>query len=107
MIDYLLKFPSKDVAIQFGSATGLATQDESGIWKASIATHDHCLLEIGEHNESDYWILYRDFTGIPVPNGADQFIYWCSKWTILDNEGNKMSVPRPQLNPDVPDVFWA
>ena len=95
-IDYLLKFPSKDVAIQFGAATGLAIQTEDGIWQASTATHDHALLEIGEHNGSDYWILYRDLTGIPVPEGAESFIYW----TSTSNE------VRPQ-DASVPNIFWS
>jgi hypothetical protein len=106
MIDYLLKFPSKKVAIQFGSASGLATQDENGEWYASAATHNHCLLEIGPYNNVDYWILYRDFTGIPVPDGADQFIYWCSEWTTGEGEDSH-SIPRPDDDTTTPTVFWA
>jgi hypothetical protein len=106
MIDYLLKFPSKDVAIQFGASTGLASQDEDGNWQASTATHNHCLLEIGEYNGSDYWILYRDFTGIPVPEGADQFIYWCSEWTTGEGDDTH-PVPRPTDDTLAPTVFWA
>lgn len=108
MIDYLLKFPSKEIAIQFGTLTGLATQNEDGEWQASTATHNHCLLEIGSHNDSDYWILYRDFSHIEIPTGADQFIYWCSEWTVTDEaDGTEIPIPRPEFNPDVPSVFWA
>lgn len=108
MIDYLLKFPSKDVAIQFGASTGLAFQDENGNWQASIATHNHCLLEIGPHNDSDYWILYRDFSHIEVPDGAEPFIFWCSEWTTgPDDEGNSHPIPRPTDNALAPTVFWA
>lgn len=107
MIDYLLKFPSKEVAIQFGAATGLATEDSDGNWQASTATHDHALLEIGEHNGSDYWILYRDLTGIPVPDGAESFIYWCSDWTVLDEDGNEIGVPKPEDESLAPTVFWC
>ena len=107
-IDYLLKFPSRDVAIQFGAATGLATQNEDGIWQASTATHDHALLEIGEHNgDGFYWILYRDLTGIPVPAGAEAFIYWCSEWTVLDEAGNEITIPRPTNEGLAPNVFWC
>lgn len=106
MIDYLLKFPSKETAIQFGASTGLATQDEAGNWQASTATHNHCLLEIGEYNGSDYWILYRDFNGIPVPEGADQFIYWCSEWTT-GAFGDVEFIPRPDDDTLSPTVFWA
>ena len=106
MIDYLLKFPSKEVAIQFGSATSLATQNEDGEWKASTATHNHCLLEIGPHNDSDYWILYRDYSHIEIPEGADQFIYWCSEWTTGDGE-DLHQIPRPNDDAISPTVFWA
>lgn len=105
MIDYLLKFPSKDVAIQFGAATGLAIQNEDGDWVASTATHNHCLNEIGEYNGSDYWILYRDYSHIEVPEGADQFIYWCSEWKTGEN--NDIPVERPMDETLAPTVFWA
>jgi len=108
MIDYLLKFPSKDVAIQFGASTGLASQDEEGNWQASTATHNHCLLEIGEYNGSDYWILYRDYSNIDVPAGADQFIYWCSEWqTGPDEDGEMHNIPRPTDETLAPTVFWC
>jgi len=106
MIDYLLKFPSKDVAIQFGSSTGLAIQDQSGIWYPNIASHEHALLEIGPHNGENYWILFRDLIGIDIPNGADQFIYWSSKQTFLKDD-QEVYVPRPINDPNVPDIFWA
>jgi hypothetical protein len=106
-IDYLLKFPSKEVAIQFGAATGLAAQDENGIWHPSTATHDHAIFEIGAHNGSDYWILYRDLTGIPVPAGAEAFIYWCSDWRVLDENGLEVAIPYPNDKSLAPTVFWC
>ena len=107
MTDYLLKFPSKQVAEQFGIANGFAQVDDDGIIQTSLASHTHALHEIGEHNGSDYWVLFRDLVGIPIPEGGDQFIYWASDWSVIDDAGSEISIPRPEFNPDVPSVFWA
>ena len=107
MTDYLLKFPSKQVAEQFGIANGFAQVDDEGNIQTSLATHTHALHEIGEHNGSDYWVLFRDLVGIPIPDGGDQFIYWASDWSVIDDAGSEISIPRPEFNPDVPSVFWA
>jgi len=107
MTDYLLKFPSKQVAEQFGLANGFAQVDDEGNIQTSLATHTHALHEIGEHNGSDYWVLFRDLVGIPIPDGGDQFIYWASDWSVIDDAGSEISIPRPEFNPDVPSVFWA
>lgn len=107
MTDYLLKFPSKQVAEQFGLANGFAQVDNEGNIQTSLATHTHALHEIGEHNGSDYWVLFRDLVGIPIPEGGDQFIYWASDWSVIDDAGSEISIPRPEFNPDVPSVFWA
>jgi len=107
MLDYLLKFPSKQVAEQFGVANGFAQVDDEGNIQTSLATHTHALHEIGEHNGSDYWVLFRDLVGIPIPDGGDQFIYWSSDWSVIDDAGSEISIPRPEFNPDVPSVFWA
>ena len=106
MIDYLLKFPSKSVAQQFGVASGYAVDNE-GVIETTLATHQYALHEIGEHNGADYWVLFRDLVGLPVPEGADQFIFWSSTWTVADEDGNEIPVPRPEDQPDVPSVFWA
>ena len=107
MIDYLLKFQSKQVAEQFGLANGFAQVDEDGVIQTSLASHTHALHEIGEHTGSDYWVLFRDLVGIPIPEGGDQFIYWASDWSVLDDAGSEIQIPRPEFNPDVPNVFWA
>jgi len=106
MIDYLLKFPSKQVAEQFGIASGYVVDNESVI-ETTLATHQYALHEIGEHNGTDYWFLFRDLVGLPVPQGADQFIFWASDWTVEDDAGSEIQVPRPEFNPDVPSVFWT
>jgi hypothetical protein len=104
--DYLLKFPSKAIAEQFGIASGYAVDNE-GVIETTLATHQYALHEIGEHNGADYWVLFRDLVGLPVPEGADQFIFWSSTWTVTDEDGSEIPVPRPTDQPDVPSVFWA
>jgi hypothetical protein len=96
MIDYILKFPSKAIAEQFGIASGYAVDNE-GVVETTLATHQYALHEIGEHNGADYWVLFRDLVGLPIPEGADQFIYWAST----------SDTPRPIDDPTVPNIFWA
>jgi hypothetical protein len=105
-IDYLLKFPSKQIAEQFGVANGFAVEVD-GVVETTLATHEYALHEIGEHNGADYWFLFRDLVGIPVPPDADPFIYWASNQSIIDDVGDEIFFPRPEFNPDVPSVFWA
>jgi len=109
MIDYLLKFPSKEVAEQFGIANGFAQFDEvSGLVFSFLASHTHALCEIGEHNgDGNFWVLFRDLVGIPVPEGGEQFIYWASDFVVQDDAGNDVPVPRPIDDPNVPNIFWA
>ena len=107
MRDYILKFPSKQIAEQFGIANGFAQADEDGVIQTSLASHTYALYEIGEHNGADYWVLFRDLVGLPIPDGGDQFIYWSSDWSVIDDAGSEIPIPRPEFNPDVPNVFWA
>jgi hypothetical protein len=106
MIDYLLKFEDRTTAVMFGLANGFATIDEDGEAQINLASHTHALCVIGEHNGSDWWVLFRDLVGIPIPEGGEQFIYWASDWTVEDEAGNDISIPRPESE-DVPNVFWA
>jgi hypothetical protein len=97
MIDYLLKFPSKEVAEQFGITNGFSSPDKNDEVQSNLASHAHALCIIGEHNgDGQYWVLFRDLVGIPIPEGGEQFIYWSS--TSED--------PRP-VNDQTPSVFWA
>ena len=105
MTDYLLKFPSKAIAEQFSIASGYAVDNE-GVVETTLATHEYALHEIGEHNGADFWVLFRDLVGIPIPEGADQFIFWASDFTVDDEEGNPLLVPRP-ISEEVPSIFWA
>jgi hypothetical protein len=108
IVDYLLVFPSKSVAEQFGIANGFASPDENGDVQSNLASHTHALCEIGEHftggdedtpatGDGQYWVLFRDLIGIPIPEGADQFIFWAST----------SDTPRPTDDPTVPNTFWA
>jgi hypothetical protein len=96
MIDYILKFPSKTVAEQFGIANGFAVTDENGEVQSNLASHTHAMHIIGEHNGADWWVLFRDLVGIPIPEGGEQFIFWSSA----------SDEPRP-ISDDVPSVWWA
>jgi hypothetical protein len=105
MIDYILKFPSKAIAEQFGIASGYAVDNE-GVVETTLASHEYALHIIGEHNGSDWWVLFRDLVGIPIPEGGEQFIYWASDFTVDDEDGNPVPVPRP-ISDDVPNIWWA
>jgi len=104
--DYLLKFPDRATAVQFGLANGFAVIDEEGNEQITFASHEYALCIIGEHNDSDWWVLFRDLVGIPIPEGGEQFIFWASDFTVDDEDGNPVPVPRP-ISEDVPNVFWA
>jgi hypothetical protein len=96
MTDYILKFPSQAVAEQFGIANGFAAPDENGEVQSTLASHTHAMHVVGEHNGADWWVLFRDLVGIPIPEGGEQFIFWSS---ASDD-------PRP-ISDDVPSVWWA
>jgi hypothetical protein len=96
MIDYLLKFPDRTTAVMFGLQNGFATIDEDGEAQIALASHTHSLHVIGEHNGSDWWVLFRDLAGIPIPEGGEQFIVWSSA------SGD----PRP-TDESTPNIFWA
>ena len=96
MTDYILNFPSKAIAEQFGIANGFTTEVD-GVLQTIFASHEYALHEIGEHNGTDYWLLFRDLVGIPIPEGAEQFIFWAST----------SDTPRPTDDEAVPNTFWA
>jgi hypothetical protein len=106
MIDYLLKFPDRTTAVQFGLANGFAVIDDEGNEQITLASHEYALCIIGEHNGSDWWVLFRDLVGIPIPEGGDLYIYWSSDWTVLDEDGSEIPVPKP-TDESVPNIWWA
>lgn len=102
--DFLLRFPSKSAAEQFGIASGFAS-DVDGEVQSNLASHTHAMCVVGDY-EGAWWVLFRDLVGIPIPEGAEQFIYWASTWTVDDEDGNPVPVPRP-ISDDVPNIWWA
>jgi hypothetical protein len=97
MIDYLLKFPSREVAVQFGLANGFAVIDEDGNEQITLASHEYALCIIGEHNgDGQWWVLFRDLVGIPIPAGGEQFIAWSSA-----------SGEQRPTDESTPNIFWA
>ena len=118
MIDYLLCFPDKDVAVEFGQATGYTFIDpESEEADTPTSAHGYvltiigeCFLETGEmvdlgepfgevpekEKDGKHWVLFRDITGnIKVPDEAEEFIVWASNRTERlrrrDDEGKYLS----------------
>jgi hypothetical protein len=121
MIDYLLKFPDRATAVQFGLANGFAVIDDEGNERITLASHEYALCIIGEHfipqpdikrkpqpaiGDGQWWVLFRDLVGIPIPEGGEQFIYWASDFAVDDEDGNPVQVPRP-ISEDVPNIWWA
>ena len=117
MIDYLLKFPSKEDAVDFGLANGfvrLAGAEPV----TTLATEAYAVAIIGEHQvptgetattpdgisyprtagDGQWWVLFRDLSeNIPVPAAAAPFIVWSSA----------SGEPRPTDDPSIPATFWA
>ena len=104
MIDYWLKFPSKLAAEQFGIASGFASEVDGEV-QSNLASHEHAMCVVGDFNGA-WWVLFRDLVGIPIPAGGEQFIYWASDFTVDDEDGNPVPVPRP-ISDDVPNIWWA
>ena len=94
MQDYLLRFPSKSAAEQFGIASGFASE-VNGEVISNLASHTHAMCVVGDYNGA-WWVLFRDLVGIPIPDGADQFIHWSST----------SGEPRP-TDESTPNIFWA
>jgi hypothetical protein len=95
--DYLLKFPDRATAVQFGLANGFAVIDDEGNEQITLASHEYALCIIGEHNgDGQWWVLFRDLVGIPIPEGGEQFIAWAS------TSGEQ----RP-TDESTPNTFWA
>ena len=104
MQDFILRFPSKTAAEEFGVASGFASEVDGEV-VSNIASHEHALHVVGDYDGA-WWVLFRDLVGIPVPDGAEQFIYWASDFTVDDEDGNPIPVPRP-ISDDVPNIWWA
>ena len=91
MQDYLLRFPSKSAAEQFGIASGFASEVDGEV-QSNLASHEHAMCVVGDFNGA-WWVLFRDLVGISIPEGGEQFIYWASDFTVDDEDGNPVQVP--------------
>lgn len=93
MKDYLLKFPSKEEAVGFGLQSGFVALDEVGEPYTTLATHEYAVVIVGPwleqtsvdeeglpvfKSDDQHWVLFRDLVGLPIPAGAEQFIFWTS-----------------------------
>lgn len=94
MIDYILRFPSKTAAEQFGIASGFASEVDGEV-VSNLASHEHAMCVVGDYDGA-WWVLFRDLVGIPIPAGAEQFIHWSST----------SDTPRP-TDESVPNIWWA
>ena len=105
MIDYILKFPSKDAAEAFGIVNGFARANEDGNIVATLGTHEYALVEVGDYNgDGCYWLLFRDLIGIAIPPGGEDYIAWASNVFITDEDGVERCKPKPA---DTPNIWWA
>jgi hypothetical protein len=108
MIDYLLKFDTQEQAVQFGLDNGFVSFDEDGNPVTTLATHTYALAVLGPwihqigtgqdgnpifESDGKHWVMFRDLVGLPIPTGAEQFIFWDSDLG-----------PRPE---DCPNMMWA
>jgi hypothetical protein len=116
MLDILLCFPSRDIAVQFGAAQGFTMQDGDGQWQTTVATHQLAIAIIGEHfiatgetttgqhgelvpviqGDGKWWVLVRGIAAMPIPAEADPFIAWRSD----------SGLTRPSA-PEFPTNTWA
>jgi hypothetical protein len=108
MKDYLLRFDSKEQAVEFGLASGFVSFDENNEPFTTLATHTYAVAVLGPwvrqtgtdqdgnpivESDNKHWVMFRDLVGLPIPTGAEQFIFWDSDLG-----------PRPE---DCPNMMWA
>lgn len=109
MKDYLLKFQTKQEAVQFGLQSGFVAFDENKEPYTTLATHTYAVAIIGPwvqitpaakegeeplvESDDRHWVLFRDLVGLKVPEGAEKYIFWTS------DDG-----PRPE---NCPQDAWS
>ena len=123
MKDILLKFNSKEQAVAFAEANGFTSVDEEDELRVLEQGEDYVFTVIGEHwtdtgeteewrdedgtvhehkiMESDeaWWVLFRDMADRDM-TPAEDFIVWHSAMTEQNEEGEEVSVPRPNNAPN-------
>jgi len=126
MTDYLLKFPDRNTADQYGLSAGYTCLDSEGFAITSTASDDYALCVIGEHyvltgekittpdgiqydetvSDGCCWVLFRDLADKIAPEAILSYIVWSSNMTTGAGE-NLERVARPTNDPAVPNRFWA
>ena len=109
MIDYLLKFDNKEMAITFAEQMGLTTTEDEGngieVTLPLSQSENHVYTVIGEHfvdtgktetvrdetgmewdqpvmkGDGNHWVLFRDIKGDMDAEPAEDFIVWSSAMT--------------------------
>lgn len=95
MMDVLLRFPSREAAIQVGAALGYTVQDpETGEWVTTQATLTLAVCVIGEHpiptgetttgpngepvpvytGDGNWWVMVRSLEDLEIPEAILPFI---------------------------------
>lgn len=95
MMDVLLRFPSREAAIQVGAALGYTVQDpETGEWVTTQATLTLAVCVIGEHpiptgetttgpngeplpvyaGDGNWWVMVRSLEDLEIPEAVLPFI---------------------------------
>lgn len=123
MIDYLLKFPDRETANQYGLSAGYTSLDGEGFAITSTSSDDYALCVIGEHyaptgekvttddgieydetaSDGACWILFRDLADKTTPESIVPYIIWSSSMKTAEGD----AVARPVADPAVPNRFWA
>ena len=109
MIDYLLKFDTKNMAIVFAEQMGFTTTEDEGngieVTLPLSQSENHVYTVIGEHfvdtgktetirdetgmewdqpvmkGDGNHWVLFRDIKGDMDAEPAEDFIVWSSAMT--------------------------
>ena len=134
MIDYLLKFDNKEMAITFAEQMGLTTTEDEGngieVTLPLSQSENHVYTVIGEHfvdtgktetirdesgleweqpimqGDGKHWVLFRDIKGDMDAEPAEDFIVWHSNMTerIRKRDENGQFIAD---DPDTPeDEAW-
>ena len=123
MKDILLKFDSKEQSIAFAEANGFTSVDEEDELRVIEQGEDYVFTVIGEHwtetgetetfrdedgteyehpimvSDDAWWVLFRDMADRDM-TPAEDFIIWHSAMTEQNEEGEEVSVPRPNNAPN-------
>lgn len=112
MIDLLLKFPSRDVAVQVGQALGVTSPSEEvqGTFETIQADHELAVCIIGEHFVPTGNVL-TDPEGGEYPEMVGDGAWWVMIRSIPDQpvppELQPYAVTPNPADPTIPNRRWA